>query len=99
MTKVYGYNSCGVDTDQGYKENYLEFNITALFALCPMLFVYNQTNYTQYGPRREKTCLWGFANNKGSYQPAHPRRLISAFVIRLLDSFISKLASSEISIF
>ena len=31
-------------------------------------------------------------------QPAHPRRLISAFVIRLLESIISKLATSEISI-
>ena len=34
-----------------------------------------------YGPRREKTCLQGFANNKGEDQPAHPRNLISAFVI------------------
>ena len=32
-------------------------------------------------------------------QPAHSHRLISAFVIRLLASMISKLASSEISIF
>ena len=34
------------------------------------------------GPQREKTCLWGFVNIKGADQPAHPRRLISAFVIR-----------------
>ena len=40
----------------------------------------------------------GFANNKGADQPAHTRRLISAFVIRLLVSIISKLASSEIAI-
>ena len=26
-----------------------------------------------YGPQREKTCLRGFANNKGADQPAHPR--------------------------
>ena len=51
------------------------------------------------GPRREKTCLRRFANNKGADQPAHPRRLISAFVIRFLESTISKLATSEISIF
>ena len=51
------------------------------------------------GPRREKTCLRGFANNKGADQPAHPRSLISAFVIRILDSIISKLATGEISIF
>ena len=40
-----------------------------------------------------------FANNKGADQPAHTRSLISAFVIRLLQSIISGLASSEISIF
>ena len=50
-------------------------------------------------PRREKTCLLGFANSKGADQPAHPRSLISAFVIRLLESSIFKLASSKISIF
>ena len=25
------------------------------------------------GPRREKTCLRGFANNTGADQPAHPQ--------------------------
>ena len=49
------------------------------------------------GPRREKTCLRGFANNKGADQPAHPCSLISAFVIYLLESIISRLATSEIS--
>ena len=38
-------------------------------------------------------------NNKGTDQPAHPCSLISAFVIRLLESTISKLATSESSIF
>ena len=52
-----------------------------------------------YGPRREKTCLRGLANNKGADQPAHPRSLISTFVIRFLESFISKLATSQILIF
>ena len=42
----------------------------------------------QIGPRREKTCLREFANNKGADQPAHPRSLISGSVIRLLKSFI-----------
>ena len=41
----------------------------------------------------------GFANNKGSDQPAHLGRLISAFLILFLESIISKLASREISIF
>ena len=52
-----------------------------------------------FGPRREKSCLRGFANNTGADQPAHPRSLISAFVIRVLESTISKLTASKISIF
>ena len=52
-----------------------------------------------YGPQREKTCLGRIANNKGADQPAHPRSLISAVVIRFLESIISRLAMSEISIF
>ena len=52
-----------------------------------------------FGPRREKTCVLGFANNTGADQPAHPRSLISAFVFRVLESTISKLATSEISFF
>ena len=57
-----------------------------------------QAPLTLIGPRREKTCLRGFANNTGADQPAHPRSLISAFVIRFLKSIICKLATSEISI-
>ena len=51
------------------------------------------------GPRRKKSCLRRFANNTGADQPAHPRSLISAFVIRFLESIICKLATGEISIF
>ena len=51
------------------------------------------------GPGREKTCLRGFANNIGADKPVPTHSLISAFVIRLLESIISRLASSEISIF
>ena len=40
-----------------------------------------------YGPCHENTCLQGL-----------PRSLISAFVIHLLESIISRLATSEISI-
>ena len=47
----------------------------------------------------EKTCLLRLANNTGAYQPAHPRSLISAFVIHLLEGIISRFATSEISIF
>ena len=52
-----------------------------------------------HGPRRVKTCLrggGGGANNKGADQPAHP---LSAFVIRLLQSIISKIATNELLLF
>ena len=51
------------------------------------------------GPHRKKTCRRGFANNTGADQSAHPRSLISAFVIRLLESIIPRLAMNKISIF
>ena len=52
-----------------------------------------------FGPQREKTCLRGVVNNTGADKPAHPRSLISAFVICFLESTICKLATGEISIF
>ena len=33
-----------------------------------------------------KTCFLSYVNNKGADQPAHPRSVISAFVVRCLDS-------------
>ena len=36
-------------------------------------------------------CLMPYANNKGADQPAHPRSLISTFVVRCLDSMICTL--------
>ena len=45
--------------------------------------------------RHEKTCLMPYANNKGTDQPAHLRSLISAFVLRCLDSIILVLAKAE----
>ena len=54
---------------------------------------------TSYGPRREKTCLRGFANNTGADQPAHPSSLISTFVIRFLEIILRKLVTGEISSF
>ena len=38
-----------------------------------------------------------YANNKGTDQPAHPRSLISVFVIRCLDSIIPLVSIYEIS--
>ena len=38
-----------------------------------------------------------YADKKGTDQPAHPRSLISAFIVRFLDSMICIGATSEIS--
>ena len=46
-----------------------------------------------------KPVFGGFANNTGADQPAHPRSLVSAFVIPFLESIRCKLATDEISIF
>ena len=35
-------------------------------------------------------CFMSYANNKGADQPAHPRSLIGAFVVRCLDRFYSR---------
>ena len=43
----------------------------------------------QYEPGHEKMCLMSYANNNGADQPAHPRSLISSFVVRCLGSIIS----------
>ena len=61
------------------------------------VYAYTEASRYEYGHRQEKTCPRGFANNKGADQPAHKRSLISAFIIRLLESIVSRLASSEIS--
>ena len=61
--------------------------------------ILEKKNYNLFGPKREKTCLRWLANNIGADQPVHPRSLISAFVIRLLEGIISRLATDEISVF
>ena len=38
-----------------------------------------------------------YANNKDADQPAHPRSLISTFVVRCLDSIMPLVSISEIS--
>ena len=42
-------------------------------------------------------CIMPYANNKGADQPAHPRSLISAFVVCSLDSLIPPVSISKIS--
>ena len=49
------------------------------------------------GPGHAKMCLMPYANNKGADQPAHPRNLISTFVVRFLDNMISLVSIAEIS--
>ena len=38
-----------------------------------------------------------YANNKGADQPAHPRSLVSTFLVRCLDSIIHIVSISELS--
>ena len=45
----------------------------------------------------EKMCLMSYANNKGADQPAHPRSLISAFVVQCLVSVMSLVSVTKIS--
>ena len=46
-----------------------------------------------------ENLFWGFVNSKSADHPAHLRRLISTFAVRLLQRIISRLAISEISFF
>ena len=64
---------------------------------CNSPFVCAATPYIWASMRENLSSM--FANNKGADQPAHPRRLINAFVIHVLECIISKLASSKISFF
>ena len=52
-----------------------------------------------FGPGHAKTCLMPYANNKGADQPAHPRSLISTFVVRCLNSLVCILAIPKVSRF
>ena len=44
-----------------------------------------------------KMCCMPYANNKGTDQPEHLHSLISALVVRCLDSIISILALFKVS--
>ena len=57
---------------------------------------------------RVKDLIWAllrgklhllYANNKDADQPAHPRSLINAFIIRFLERTIAKPASCNVSRF
>ena len=44
-----------------------------------------------------ENMFMSYANNKGADQPAHPRSLISSFVVRCLDSMTSLVSILSIS--
>ena len=74
--------------------------LTFIFTLLyPFYFFFSGVMFCSlYEPGHEKMCLMSYANNKGADQPAHPRSLISAFVVRcLIDSIISLDSIAEIS--
>ena len=72
------------------------------------VFIVHSISFINVQKHKDQFSIWastpenlslGFKNNKGADQAAHPRRLISTFVIPFMKSIISKLATSEISIF
>ena len=54
---------------------------------------------TSDGLGHAKTCLMLYVNNKGAVQPAHPRSLISTFVVLCLDSIVCILAIAKVTRF
>ena len=86
----------------------------ALTIICAIIFVMSLTYslwhyknvqgattkraYQKSASTRENMYL-GFANNKGTDQPAHPRCMISAIVLCVLESIICRFATSGILIF
>ena len=52
-----------------------------------------------FGQGHAKMCLMPYANDKDADQSAHPRSLISTFVVRCLDNVICILALSKCSRF
>ena len=67
---------------------------------CPFNFYWELASLTFtliFGPGHPNMCLMAYANDKGADQPAHPRNLISTFVVRCLDSIMPLVSISEIS--
>ena len=57
---------------------------------------FKSNNFFVHEPGHEKMCLMIYVNNKGADQPAQTHSLISAFVVRCLDSIISLDSIAEI---
>ena len=87
----------GINVNFGIFFSAMQFS-TLNFCQSDIFFalIYNKIIFE---PGHEKTCLMSYANNNGADQPAHPRSLISAFVIRCLDSVMSLNSVTKISSF
>ena len=73
--------------------------IACSFRKASVLILLNWNMDILFRPRSEKACLQEFANNTCADQPAHPRSLVSAFVVLILESTVCKLLTGEIYIF
>ena len=60
--------------------------------ICPIFGTLGMNGVIHY-----MSLFMPYANNKAAYQPAHSHSLISAFVVRYLDSMIPQVYISEIS--
>ena len=69
------------------------FSVLNCIWTCPAAFINHANNII--GPKAKNVSLGGVADNKGADQPAHLHCLISAFVIRVLERVIYKLATGE----
>ena len=72
-------------------------NITYTTRLFPTLKNYKPSMKFEniFQPGHKEMCLMSYANNKGADQPAHPRSLISAFVVRSRDSVMSSFCNQN----
>ena len=75
----------------------LRFFVNHRYQVDYKAMIRNRYNRIPHEPGYEKTCLMSYANNKGADQPADPRSLISAFVVRCLDSAMSLVSVTKIS--
>ena len=66
------------------------------FFFFEVLFMTSEKEESNWATSWENVFI-PYANNKGTDQPAHPRSLISAFVVRCLDSIIHLVSIFEIS--
>ena len=79
--------------------SYKYFDVRSLFAAACMFFCLFLALVLWLGPLHKKTLSSGSVNSKVEDQPTHQGRQIRAFIIDLLESLISRLVISKVSIF